>query len=177
MVIILGAGHGPRPPPGLLAGSDHPGPQHLGLGGQPVLHPGRGRQDHQTPHSGEISPPLHSEFLLSVDLDHPKLHREQIQPSSSSESCWQVRFLLIAELRNLVYSYSVSVHRIRTLEIVTTVVYFVVSSCSSLHFILTTLRFQAYKDAQDENKVVPGTNTPTRSNGIVSRAMEYMFGW
>ena len=121
--------------------------------------------------------PLHSEFLLSFGLDHPKLHREQIQPSSSSESCWQVRFLLIAELRNLVYSYSVSVHRIRTLEIVTTVVYFVVSSCSSLHFILTTLRFQAYKDAQDENKVVPGTNTPTRSNGIVSRAMEYMFGW
>ena len=36
---------------------------------------------------------------------------------------------------------------------------------------------QAYKDAMDENKVVPGTNTPTRSNGIVSRAMEYMFGW
>ena len=43
--------------------------------------------------------------------------------------------------------------------------------------ILTIFRFQAYKDAQDENKVVPGTNTPTRSNGIVSRAMEYMFGW
>ena len=42
---------------------------------------------------------------------------------------------------------------------------------------LTIFRFQAYKDAQDENKVVPGTNTPTRSNGIVSRAMEYMFGW
>ena len=36
---------------------------------------------------------------------------------------------------------------------------------------------QAYKDAMDDNKVVPGTNTPTRSNGIVSRAMEYMFGW
>ena len=36
---------------------------------------------------------------------------------------------------------------------------------------------QAYKDAMEDNKVVPGTNTPTRSNGIVSRAMEYMFGW
>lgn len=36
---------------------------------------------------------------------------------------------------------------------------------------------QAYKEAQEDNKVVPGTNTPTRSNGIVSRAMGYMFGW
>ena len=36
---------------------------------------------------------------------------------------------------------------------------------------------QAYKEAQEDNKVVPGTNTPTRSNGIVSKAMEYMFGW
>ena len=36
---------------------------------------------------------------------------------------------------------------------------------------------QAYKEAQEDNKVVPGTNTPTRSNGIVSRAMEYVFGW
>jgi len=36
---------------------------------------------------------------------------------------------------------------------------------------------QAYKEAQEENKVVPGTNTPTRSNGIVSRAMGCVFGW
>ena len=36
---------------------------------------------------------------------------------------------------------------------------------------------QAYKEAQEENKVVPGTNTPTRNTGLVSRAMEYMFGW
>ena len=37
--------------------------------------------------------------------------------------------------------------------------------------------FQAYKEAQEDNRVVPGTNTPTRSNGLVSKAMEYMFGW
>ena len=37
--------------------------------------------------------------------------------------------------------------------------------------------FQAYKEAQEDNRVVPGTNTPTRNNGIVGRAMEYMFGW
>ena len=36
---------------------------------------------------------------------------------------------------------------------------------------------QAYKEAQEENRVVPGTNTPTRNNGLVSRAMEYVFGW
>lgn len=36
---------------------------------------------------------------------------------------------------------------------------------------------QAYKEAQEDNRVVPGTNTPTRNNGIVGRAMEYMFGW
>jgi len=36
---------------------------------------------------------------------------------------------------------------------------------------------QAYKDAQTENKVVPGTNTPSKNNGMVSKAMEYMFGW
>ncbi|XP_023322548.1 nucleoporin NUP53 isoform X2 [Eurytemora carolleeae] len=36
---------------------------------------------------------------------------------------------------------------------------------------------QAFKEAQTENKVVPGTNTPTRSNGIVGKAMEYIFGW
>ena len=36
---------------------------------------------------------------------------------------------------------------------------------------------QAYKEAQEENKVVPGTNTPTRNTGLVTRAMEYMFGW
>jgi len=36
---------------------------------------------------------------------------------------------------------------------------------------------QAYKEAQAENKVVPGTNTPSKNNGLVSKAMEYMFGW
>jgi nuclear pore complex protein Nup53 len=36
---------------------------------------------------------------------------------------------------------------------------------------------QAFKDAQSENKVVPGTNTPTRNSGIVGKAMGYMFGW
>jgi len=36
---------------------------------------------------------------------------------------------------------------------------------------------QAYREAQSENAVVPGTNTPTRNNGVVSKAMEYMFGW
>ena len=36
---------------------------------------------------------------------------------------------------------------------------------------------QAYKEAQEENRVVPGTNTPTRNTGLVSRAMEYVFGW
>ena len=33
------------------------------------------------------------------------------------------------------------------------------------------------REAQGENKVVPGTNTPTRSTGVVSKAMEYIFGW
>ena len=28
---------------------------------------------------------------------------------------------------------------------------------------------QAYKEAQEENKVVPGTNTPPRNSGLVSR--------
>merc|ERR1712059_121769 len=36
---------------------------------------------------------------------------------------------------------------------------------------------QAYREAQGENKVVPGTNTPTRSTGVVTKAMEYIFGW
>jgi len=36
---------------------------------------------------------------------------------------------------------------------------------------------QAYKDAQNDSKVVPGTNTPNKSTGMVSKAMEYMFGW
>jgi len=36
---------------------------------------------------------------------------------------------------------------------------------------------QAYREAQGENKVVPGTNTPTRSTGVVTKAMGYMFGW
>merc|ERR1712179_672727 len=30
---------------------------------------------------------------------------------------------------------------------------------------------QAYKEAQGENKVVPGTNTPSKNNGLVSKAM------
>jgi len=36
---------------------------------------------------------------------------------------------------------------------------------------------QAFKDAQTENKVVPGVNTPNKDNGIVGKAMGYMFGW
>jgi len=36
---------------------------------------------------------------------------------------------------------------------------------------------QAYKEAQIDNKVVPGTNTPSRSNGIINKAMEYLYGW
>jgi len=36
---------------------------------------------------------------------------------------------------------------------------------------------QAYKEAQVENKVVPGTNTPSKNNGLVSKAMGCMFGW
>jgi len=36
---------------------------------------------------------------------------------------------------------------------------------------------QAYKEAQAENKVVPGTNTPSKNNGLVSKAMGCMFGW
>lgn len=36
---------------------------------------------------------------------------------------------------------------------------------------------QAYREAQAEHKVVPGTNTPVKNNGMVSKAMEYMFGW
>eukprot|EP00088_Acartia_fossae_P002743 TRINITY_DN11129_c0_g1_i1.p1 TRINITY_DN11129_c0_g1~~TRINITY_DN11129_c0_g1_i1.p1 ORF type:complete len:324 (+),score=38.55 TRINITY_DN11129_c0_g1_i1:35-1006(+) len=36
---------------------------------------------------------------------------------------------------------------------------------------------QAYKDATTENKIVPATNTPNKNTGIVSKAMECMFGW
>lgn len=36
---------------------------------------------------------------------------------------------------------------------------------------------QAYREAQGEHRVVPGTNTPTRSTGVVSKAVGYMFGW
>ena len=36
---------------------------------------------------------------------------------------------------------------------------------------------QAYKEAQADNAVVPNTNTPVKSSGFVSKAMEYMFGW
>jgi len=36
---------------------------------------------------------------------------------------------------------------------------------------------QAYKEAQAENKVVPGTNTPSKNDGLVSKAMGCMFGW
>jgi len=36
---------------------------------------------------------------------------------------------------------------------------------------------QAYRDGQSDTRVVPGTNTPTKSSGVVSKAMEYMFGW
>jgi len=36
---------------------------------------------------------------------------------------------------------------------------------------------QAYKESQSEHKVQPGTNTPSKNNGIVSKAMGCMFGW
>jgi len=36
---------------------------------------------------------------------------------------------------------------------------------------------QAYKEAQNDSKVVPGTNTPNKSSGLVSKAMGCMFGW
>jgi len=36
---------------------------------------------------------------------------------------------------------------------------------------------QAFKEAQVENKVVPSCNTPNKNDGIVNKALEYMFGW
>lgn len=36
---------------------------------------------------------------------------------------------------------------------------------------------QAFKDAQTENKVVPGVSTPNKESGLVGKAMEYIFGW
>lgn len=36
---------------------------------------------------------------------------------------------------------------------------------------------QAYKAAQSEHEVSLRSNTPSKNDGIVSRAMEYMFGW
>jgi len=36
---------------------------------------------------------------------------------------------------------------------------------------------QAYKDAQEDHKVVPNTNTPNKNSGLVSKAMGCMFGW
>jgi len=36
---------------------------------------------------------------------------------------------------------------------------------------------QAYKEAHNEHKVVPSTNTPNKDSGIVGKAMGYMFGW
>ena len=36
---------------------------------------------------------------------------------------------------------------------------------------------QAYKEFQAETKVVPGGSTPSKNNGLVNMAMEYMFGW
>lgn len=36
---------------------------------------------------------------------------------------------------------------------------------------------QAYKEAQADYKVVPATNTPNKNTGMVSKAMECMFGW
>lgn len=36
---------------------------------------------------------------------------------------------------------------------------------------------QAYKAAQSEHEVSMTSNTPSKNDGIVSRAMEYMFGW
>jgi len=36
---------------------------------------------------------------------------------------------------------------------------------------------QAYKEAQTENKVIPGIATPNKSTGMMSKAMECMFGW
>lgn len=36
---------------------------------------------------------------------------------------------------------------------------------------------QAYKAAQSEHEVSMSSNTPSKNDGIVSRAMEYIFGW
>jgi len=36
---------------------------------------------------------------------------------------------------------------------------------------------QAFKEAQSEHKVVPGSNTPSKETGLVGKAMGYMFGW
>jgi len=36
---------------------------------------------------------------------------------------------------------------------------------------------QAFKEAQSDHKVVPGTNTPNKETGLVGKAMEYIFGW
>lgn len=36
---------------------------------------------------------------------------------------------------------------------------------------------QAFKEAQGESKVVPGINTPNKNDGIVNKALEYIFGW
>lgn len=36
---------------------------------------------------------------------------------------------------------------------------------------------QAFKDAQSDTKVLPNTQTPNKDTGLVSKAMEYIFGW
>jgi len=36
---------------------------------------------------------------------------------------------------------------------------------------------QAFKEAQAESKVVPSINTPNKNDGIVNKALEYIFGW
>lgn len=36
---------------------------------------------------------------------------------------------------------------------------------------------QSYRDNQSGNQVVLNTDTPSKNNGLVSKAMEYVFGW
>ncbi|CAB4069654.1 NUP35 [Lepeophtheirus salmonis] len=36
---------------------------------------------------------------------------------------------------------------------------------------------QAYKVSQTEHEVLADSNTPSKNNGFVNKAMEYIFGW
>jgi len=35
----------------------------------------------------------------------------------------------------------------------------------------------AYRAAANEHQVIPQGNTPQKNSGVVTKAMEYMFGW